>query len=37
MRQSKLISEQVVTDVMQTSRLEVLLYCHTERVKKFVS
>ena len=34
MRQLKLISEQVVMDVMQTSRFVVLLYYHTEQVKK---
>ena len=34
MRQSKLISEQVVTDVTQISRSVVLLYFLTEQVKQ---
>ena len=34
MRQSRLISEQVVTDVTLTSRFVEQLYCHTEQVKK---
>ncbi len=36
-RQSRLISEQDVTDVMQISRSVVQLYCLTEPVRKFVS
>ena len=33
MRQSKLISEQAVMAVMQSSRFVEQLYCHTEPVK----
>ncbi len=33
MRQSKLISEQVVTDVTLISRFVEQLFCHTEQVK----
>ena len=35
-RQSKLISEQDVTDVMQSSRFVVQLYCLTELERLFV-
>ena len=35
MRQSKLTSEQVVTDVMQISRSVARLFFRTEQVKKF--
>ena len=37
MRQSRLISEQDVTDVTLTSRFVEQLFCHTEQVKRFVS